>query len=184
MRFFKHEKRKHIATDNSVDENALELCTNTINGIKKKADHNKQESLNCFVWIVVATLAAPMFITLGKNDLLGKIVPSILSLTATGATAWLQLRQPQKLWGLYRTAQRQLEDQHTRYRHKLGEYAETENPDKLLAEYVANVTLELHYSWLPLVPKSENLQGFDTKSSMHKLNQHTSTTATDNESTI
>jgi hypothetical protein len=184
MRFFKCKKTEHKAVNNFVNENALEFCTNTINGIKQKADHNKNESLNCFILVVVATLTAPIFITLGKNNLWGKIVPSVLSLSAAGATAWLQLRQPQKLWGLYRTAQRQLEDQRTRYHYKIGEYAETDNPDKLLAEYVANVTLELHYSWLPLLPKSENLQGLEIKPSMHKLNQHTSTTTADNESTI
>jgi len=106
---------------------------------------------------------APLFITLGKDIWLGKIVPSILSLIAAGATAWLQLRQPQRLWGLYRTAQRQLEDQRTRYHYKIGEYEKAKEPDKLLAKHVADITIELHYNWLPLLPKTENLQGLDPR---------------------
>jgi SMODS and SLOG-associating 2TM effector domain 1 len=184
MALFRHRKAKPIANNTFVTESAIELCTRVINGIKEKADHNKDESLFCFSLVVFATLTAPLFITLGEGIILGKIIPSVLSLTAAGATTWLQLRQPQRLWALYRTAQRQLEDQRTRYHYQIGEYKTVEEPDKLLAERVADITIKLHYSWLPLLPKPENLQGLDARISVSALNQHRANITIDNEQTV
>lgn len=184
MALFRRKKIKPITSDAFALESAIELCTRTINGIKEKSDHNKDESLFCFSLIVFATLTAPLFITLGEGIILGKIIPSVLSLTAAGATAWLQLRQPQQLWALYRTAQRQLEDQRTRYQYKIGEYETVDDPDKLLVEHIANITIELHYSWLPLLPKTENLRGLDTQVSSATLNQRRSRVTEDHERSI
>lgn len=184
MALFRRRKPKPIASDAFVLETAIELCTRTINGIKEKSDHNKDESLFCFSLVVFATLTAPLFITLGEGIILGKIIPSVLSLTAAGATAWLQLRQPQRLWALYRTAQRQLEDQRTRHHYRIGEYGTVEEPDKLLVERVADITIELHYSWLPLLPKPENLRGLDIQTSAGTLNPSKSKVTAENERTI
>src|SRR5262249_26077163 len=134
------------------------FCRRTIGGIKLKADHNKTESLWCFYIVIFCTLTPPLFITLGQDIWLGKVIPSVLSLFAAAATAWIQLRRPQQLWGLYRTAQRELEDQQTKYRFRLAEYGDAPNPDKLLAERVAALALNLHQQWIPLIPNPETLK--------------------------
>jgi len=144
--------------DFDANETADAFCRRTIRGIRKKADHNKSEALRCFVMVIICTLTPPLFITLGPGTLWGKVVPSVLSLFAAGATAWLQLRRPQQLWGLYRTAQRELEDQETKHRFRLAEYEGAPDPDKLLAERVAAVALNLHQQWIPLVPNPETLK--------------------------
>ena len=107
--------------------------------------------------MIVCILATPMFITLGPGRVLGKIVPSTLSLIAAGSTAWLQQRKPQQLWSIYRGAQRELEDQETKYRFCLGEYETTPDPNKLLAERVAAIALNAHRQWLPTVPNPDKL---------------------------
>ena len=139
----------------------VDLCNDTIKGIKSKADHNKRESQFCFALVIVATLLAPLFIAFGPGLVLGKIIPSVLSVSAAASTAWLQLRKPQQLWALYRTAQRELEDERTRFEYRLGDYKTVEDPEKLLATRVADSAIGLHQQWLPLVPNPENLQGLE-----------------------
>jgi len=130
---------------------AESYCDGLIKGILKKAEHNKHESLGCFMLAVVCTTTVPLFITLGDGFWLSKVVPSCLSAIATGATAWLQLRKPQHLWALYRTAQRELEDHRTRYLHGLDAYAEPTERHKILAENAADIAIDLHYDWLPVI---------------------------------
>lgn len=139
----------------SID-NILIVCENTIKGFKIKADHNKNESLICFITIVCGTLITPLFITLGSGLILGKIVPSILSVIAAGFTSWLQLRKPQQLWVMYRSAQRILEDQKLKYIYRICEY-DTKEPDKLLAEKIAEVAIGTHNQWVSVVPTPEKL---------------------------
>jgi hypothetical protein len=127
-------------------------------GFKDKADHNKRESLASFWLVILATAATPLFVTLGAGFYTGKLIPSILSLSATVGTAWLQLRRPQQLWGLYRGCQREIEDQQTKYRFGVGEYESAEHPDKLLAEHVAAIALAAHHSWMAVIPSPEHLQ--------------------------
>lgn len=136
---------------------SLQYAEKISKAFKGKADHNKNESLTCFVLILGASLSAPLFITLGQGDVLGKIIPSILSVLAAGMTAWLQLRKPQKLWSLYRTSQRLIEDQVTKYQFRIGDYKAHEFPDKLLAEKVAELALSAHHEWTSVVPAPETL---------------------------
>lgn len=136
---------------------SLEYTEKILTGFKGKADHNKNESLACFVLILVSSLSAPLFITLGKGDLLGKIVPSILSVIAAGLTSWLQLRKPQKLWSMYRGAQRLIEDHIIKYKFKIGDYRSHESPDSLLAEKVAEIALNAHNEWTAVIPAPEML---------------------------
>jgi hypothetical protein len=140
----------------STPTGALKLARDTIAGFKAKADHNKSESLACFLLVVVSSLASPLFVTLGDGLVWGKIIPSILSLTAAGSTAWLQLRKPQVLWSLYRDCQRRIEDHVYRFEYRLMEYA-TEHPlrDQQLADTVRKVAWDAHERWLPLVPTPE-----------------------------
>lgn len=142
---------------NTELEDPLTFCLRYIETFKKKADHNKNESLNCFVLVIVSTLAAPVFLMLGNGWFFEKLLPSCLSLLAAGATAWIQLRKPQQLWAMYRDAQRQLEDHKTRFSYKLPPYSEQEYPEKLLVGKVAEIALDVHYQWMPLVPSPDYL---------------------------
>lgn len=136
---------------------AESYCDDLLQGISRKAEHNKRESLGCFMLAVACTTTVPLFITLGDGFWLSKVVPSCLSAIATGATAWLQLRKPQHLWALYRTAQRELEDHRTRYRHGLDVYAATRERHKILTENAADIAIDLHYDWLPVIPTVQQL---------------------------
>jgi hypothetical protein len=133
--------------------NAIELSLDRIVHFRSKADHNKRESLTFFTIIITCTLAAPLLITLGDRPLLNKIIPAILSTLASGSTAWLQQRKPQQLWSLYRGAERQIEYHLQRRQLQAGEYAESSNPDRLLAERVTEIALHTHEGWSGLVPE-------------------------------
>ena len=133
--------------------NPVDLCIDRIAHFRSKADHNKRESLAFFATVIVCTLSAPLFITLGSTELLSKILPAILSTTAAGATAWLQQRKPQQLWSLYRSAERQLEFHLQRYQLQAGEYADATNPERLLAEHATEIVLLTHEGWSGLVPQ-------------------------------
>jgi len=78
-------------------------------GFREKANHNKLESNTIFFGIICFTLAAPLFVTMGEGGFFGKAVPAVLSVLAAGATSWLQIRKPQRLWSIYRRAQRELD---------------------------------------------------------------------------
>lgn len=139
------------------NQEAATFAEDTRAGFARKADHNKRESLICFGATVCCTLFAPLFVTLGEGILLGKIVPSVLSLLAAGSTAWLQLRKPQQLWALYRDCQRRIEDHQTRYRYHLGEYLDDAERNRTLADNVRQIAWTAHEQWVPLVPSPEAL---------------------------
>jgi hypothetical protein len=150
------------------DVNSEQLCQRLIEHYRIKADHNKAETLRCFYLVISCTLVTPLFITLGPGLWLGKIVPSILSLIAAGATAWLQQRKPQQLWSLYRTAQRELEVQALKHQYRIDEYEQANEPDKVLAKNVAAVVLNTHRQWVPIVPSPDQLQGREDHSKSTK----------------
>jgi hypothetical protein len=141
------------------------LCDRTIAHFARKADHNKQESLVLFTVIIAATLTAPLFVTLGDGAFWGKGVPSVLSLLAAAGTTWLQLRKPQQLWSLYRTAQRELEDSLLRFHHHLAPFDADSNPEKLLAKHVAKLKMSVHQHWSALVPDASSLPNIASSAS-------------------
>lgn len=130
----------------------IEFCNDRIAHFRRKADHNKRESLTFFATVIVCTLASPLLITLGNDAVLNKMLPAILSTIAGGATAWLQQRRPQQLWSLYRGAERQLEYHLQRYQFCAGEYANAESRDRLFAERVTELVVQTHEGWTSLVP--------------------------------
>lgn len=134
------------------------FCSALIVGFKKKAKHNKNESMLMFVVTMAGSLAAPMFVTLGgENFFLSKVVPTFLSAVVAFGTAWLQLRKPQHLWALYRGCQRKLEDNLAKYKFKVDEYSQ-DNACERLAVRCAEIAMEAHNEWLPIMPKGENFQ--------------------------
>jgi hypothetical protein len=126
-------------------------------GFREKANHNKKESQFYFCVIICFTLAAPLFVTMADGWFWGKLVPATLSVLAAGATAWLQLRKPQRLWTLYRRAQRELEREMAAYDFHLGDYDEVSERDKLLASRVSEIAFRVHQQWEGLVPEPDNL---------------------------
>ncbi|WP_050577852.1 SLATT domain-containing protein [Sinorhizobium meliloti] len=102
--------RKDTTIPEDKFETALEYYASVRRGMREKANHNKLEAQGCFAAVIGCTLIAPLFVTLGEGPFLAKVVPSVLSVTAAGITSWLQLRKPQKLWVIYRRAQRELEE--------------------------------------------------------------------------
>lgn len=132
-------------------------------GMREKANHNKHEAQWCFAIIIVCTLIAPLFVTLATDVFWAKIVPSSLSVLAGGLTSWLQLRKPQRLWVLYRRAQRELEEQKANYDFNDGEFEDCPDRDKLLSRKVTQVARWVHDSWEGLVPEPEMLANSNKK---------------------
>lgn len=149
--------RKDVTVPEDKFDSALDYYSSLRRGMREKANHNKMEAQVCFTIIIMCTLLAPLFVTLGEGVFLAKVVPSLLSVTAGGLTSWLQLRKPQRLWVLYRRAQRELEEQKANYDFRDGDFADTAERDKLLARRVTNVARWVHDSWEGLVPEPEIL---------------------------
>lgn len=126
-------------------------------GFREKANHNKNESQLCFSIAIASTLLAPLFVTLGQGDLLAKIIPASLSVLAAGLTSWLQLRKPQRLWAIYRRAQRELEREKSHFDYRLGDYTTAAQPEKLFALRVSDLAFKVHEQWEGLVPEADAL---------------------------
>ncbi|WP_174867000.1 DUF4231 domain-containing protein [Pectobacterium polaris] len=132
-----------------------------LNHYKKKADHNKSESIWCFKGAMVCSLLCPLFMSLGEGIWLSKIIPSLLSAFAAFSTAWLQLRKPHALWAVYRTAQRKIETTLTHYQFRVEKFDSMsdsiEQADKLLISEVTNFASEAHNTWAKNVPDASSL---------------------------
>lgn len=126
---------------------------------RKKADHNKSESIVCFRSIMICTLSAPLFVSLGEGVWCAKVVPSALSAIAAFSTAWLQLRKPQALWSTYRTAQRKIECSLTHYRFQIEDFdvIEQSEADKVLVSQVTAFASEAHSIWTKNIPETATL---------------------------
>jgi hypothetical protein len=149
--------RRDRAVDTDTLGNITDYYLSVRNGLQEKADHNKREAQASFYAIICFTLAAPLFVTLGSGVILGKLVPATLSVLAAAATAWLQLRKPQRLWAIYRRAQRELEREKIAYNFGLDEYAQAPDRDKLLASKVSAIAFRVHEQWEGLVPEPESI---------------------------
>lgn len=142
---------------NKPRQTSIQYCQKQIEHFSKKASHNKAEALWCFRILMGSTLLVPLFVTLGTEVWSSKVTPSSLSALAAFCTAWIQLRKPQELWTLYRTVQRNLEDQLIKYEYKLEDYENSDDLDKTLAQNVSNLTLQAHQKWALIAPNPDNL---------------------------
>ncbi|MBF4390728.1 DUF4231 domain-containing protein, partial [Vibrio anguillarum] len=142
----------------SVDSYALAQAKH----YQKKADHNKFESIWCFRGVMICSLLAPLFVSFGEGIWLSKVVPSGLSAIAAFSTAWIQLRKPQTLWTVYRTAQRRIETALIHYRYKTDAYEDLPDTvaDKLLISEVTSFASEAHNMWTKAVPDTNSLSNF------------------------
>lgn len=140
---------------------AEQYAINQAHHYKQKADHNKSESIWCFRGVMVCSLLAPLFVSLGEGVWLSKIVPSLLSALAAFCTAWLQLRKPQALWSVYRTAQRKIEITLVHYQFRVEKFDSTsesvDKADKLLISEVTNFASEAHNTWTQNTPNTSTL---------------------------
>lgn len=137
--------------------NPIKYWSATRKGLREKSNHNKLESQFCFFSAIMFSISAPLFIAFGTDLFFGKIVPAVLSALVAASTSWLQLRQPQRLWAIYRTAQRELEDEKVKFDNELAEYADTKAKAKLLAERTASIAMGVHRKWEGIVPDSSSL---------------------------
>lgn len=151
---------------NDTYATASEYYAELRKGFRDKANHNKLESQLCFCSSIAFTLAAPLFVTLGEGNVWAKVVPAVLSVLAAALASWLQLRQPQRLWLIYRRAQRELEREKSHFDFRLGEYSSASDSEKILAEKVSNIAFRVHEQWEGLVPESEHL--FSKKGSISR----------------
>lgn len=163
--------RRDKTLSNETYTSATEYYSALRKGFREKADHNKMESQWCFSLTIAFTLAAPLFVTLGQGVLLAKIVPATLSVLAAGLTAWLQLRKPQRLWSIYRRAQRELEREKSYFDFKLSEYATSNEPEKMLAQRVSDIAFTVHEQWEGLVPESDALVSNRAANSLRITNE-------------
>lgn len=155
MGLFKRRKDQTLPIDDYTS--ATDYYAALRGGLREKADHNKNESQWCFTLAIGCTLVAPLFVTLGEGIIYGKVIPASLSVLAAGLTSWLQLRKPQRLWSIYRRAQRELEREKSHYDFKLGDYSSGADPDKLLAQRVADIAFKVHEQWEGLIPEADAL---------------------------
>ena len=134
----------------------IDYCEDKINKMEKKANHNKKETLWSFRIIMFSALAVPLFISFGYNEVLSKVAPSILSAISAFTTAWVQLRKPNQLWSLYRTSQRELENELDLYKFNSQKYCNAENKEQLLIEEFSSKYYKVNEQWKKLVPKTED----------------------------
>ena len=147
---------------------ATDLYADVRSGLKEKADHNKIESQISFFAVICFSLLATLFVALGEGPFWGKIVPASLSVLSTVAASWLQLRKPQRLWAIYRRGQRQLEREKTEFDFKLEDYGQHADPEKLLAQRIANIEFDVHEKWEGLVPDVDSLSTISPKAFFEK----------------
>ncbi|MEB8475011.1 DUF4231 domain-containing protein [Acidithiobacillus ferriphilus] len=160
------KRKKFSSPTETKPQSADSFCVAMIRGFEEKATHNKSESMLCFWTSMGGSLLVPVFVTLGPGMAgalgfpgagfwLGKVIPSLLSVCVAFSTGWLQLRKPQQLWPLYRTSQRELEDNLHKYRFSVDDYSDAGDRDKLLVERATKIARDAHYAWLPMVPNPE-----------------------------
>ena len=148
---------------------ALDYARTTKNGIKKKADKNKKTSTLLFATILLSSVSAPILILSPivdfkipyieisvPSEFLNRYLPAIMSACAAYASCWLQLRKPQERWAIYRTAQREIEFEINKFKYEIDGYASADK-EKILADQVNKRALQLHYEWMPYVPKAEDI---------------------------
>ncbi len=141
----------------SAQESPADFSKRIAKHFEKKADHNKNEALLCFSFIVVFSLVSPIFFNFGEGAFWGKIVPSVLSLSVAAVTSWTQLRKPQNLWSIYRDAQRRIEDNFYKFSYDLEEYGESSEKEKLLVNNVRLIIMQTHKQWMPIVPSADSI---------------------------
>lgn len=140
-----------------MNDELVQHCKLKVNEMKRKASHNKNETLWSFKLIMISTLAVPIFISFGDGDIYGKLIPSILAAISAFLTAWLQLRKPNQLWSLYRSAQRDLENELLLYKFGSEKYSDAATKEKILIEDFSKIYMKVNENWTSLVPTKDDV---------------------------
>ncbi len=143
-------------SENNSLESPLQYAKKIRTSVSKKANENKNTATFLFLVILFSTVLSPVLILVSDNAIVSKYLPAGLTACAALASYWLQLRKPQERWVLYRTAQREVEFEIDQYIHGVGKY-DTEEKDKILADHVSQRALQLHYQWMPIVPRADDI---------------------------
>lgn len=144
-------------------ESTEKYYADLVNSFKNKANHNKHETQFCFVLIITCTTAAPVFLSFGEDAIWSKIVPAALSLIAAATTSWVQFRKPERLWSIYRRAQRELEQERIKYDFSLEEYKD-DDKEKVFASKASSIAFEAHCKWEGILnSKPEASKGGETQ---------------------
>jgi len=126
---------------------------------RRKADHNKRESLSILASVLVLSSAVPLLIAFGTDEVSAKFIPATLSLVSGVGTAWLQLRRPQELWRVYRGTQRQIEFSMSNFQFSVEDYNIGEvAASQLLVKEVSRALCATHQTWEGLVPDVERMR--------------------------
>lgn len=136
---------------------SYKLAEKICEGIKEKADRNKNFSAFLFLVVLLATVLTPLLILISNDFFISKLAPACLSACAALSSYWIQLRKPHERWALYRTAQREIESELNKYNYSIDEYDIVEK-EKLLVKKVNDLALKLHYDWMPMVPTTKEIQ--------------------------
>jgi hypothetical protein len=139
---------------------AREFAINLVHGFKKKAGDEKDKTYFLSSVGVACTIIVPLFVTLASAPLYAKAIPAILSGVATFCATWVQYTKPEKLWTLYREAQRKLEREIEHFDFSVGDYdgLTQEEKEKHLAKASSEIAWGVHKGWLPHVPNAKELQ--------------------------
>jgi hypothetical protein len=136
---------------------AIGFAIKTCEGIKKKADKNKDFSTFLFLIVLLATVITPVLILISDDFYISKVIPALLSASAALSSYWIQLRKPHERWALYRTTQREIESEINKYTFSIDGYNDS-TKEILLAKRVNDLALKLHYDWMPMIPSTKELQ--------------------------
>ena len=166
-------RRDDVSLNQDAFTSATEYYSEVRKGMREKANHNKFEAQYIFYAIICFTLSAPLFVTLGEGWFFGKLTPAALSVFAAGASAWLQLRKPQRLWAIYRRAQRELEREKVSYDFGLRQYQEGGNKEGILAKRVSEIAFGVHEQWEGLVPESDSLDSMTPSVTPNQIEEKT-----------
>lgn len=137
-----------------------QFCRDTIKDLRGRADLSRQEGQALVLVILVSTMAIPAFIGLGNGLFWAQIFPGALAVMAAASMAWLQVRQPQQQWVLFRTGQCKLEWHLEQYRRRRGQYAGKDGA-AVLVDTVMEVAWEMHRRTFPVpgMPPTLSLLG-------------------------
>jgi hypothetical protein len=135
---------------------ALDYAKKTCSGIKEKADVNKKGSTALFLGLLIPTAISPILILLPFDGFIFRIIPATITAIAAICSAWMQLRKPQERWVIYRTAQREIEYEIDQYTSRINDY-KGEDRDEILADRISKRALQLHYEWIPIFPKTNDI---------------------------
>lgn len=134
-------------------------CDAMIRYARRKADKNKRRSRIATAGLLLTTSTIPVAVILSgrtSDFWVGKVAVAILAAVATVVGTWVRIERPHERWSLYRGYQRRLEAERIRFEHHVQPY-DSDDRDKVFAEFVAERQAELHDEWAGLLPASSEI---------------------------